>query len=77
MVTTNEGYGTGIRVLTLNVHATTDDFMSVDCKAFETAVWEASDGTKHQLFFSYMIACAMFPLASSLLWMSHIRPYHS
>ena len=57
----NYGYhGTGIRVLTLNVLATTDDFMSVDHKAFKTAVWEALDGTKkNQLFFfSYMIACA-------------------
>ena len=32
------GYGTGIRVLTLNVLATSDDFMSV---AFKTAEWEA------------------------------------
>ena len=48
----HEGYGTGIRVLTLNVLATTDDFMSVDRKAFKTAVWEALDGTKkNQLFF--------------------------
>ena len=41
----HEGYGTGIRVLTLNVLATTDDFMSVDRKAFKTAVWEALEGT--------------------------------
>ena len=42
----HEGYGTGIRVLTLNVLATTDDFMSVnDPKAFNTAVWEALEGT--------------------------------
>ena len=34
-------HGTGIRVLTLNVLATTDHFMSVDRKAFKTAVWEA------------------------------------
>ena len=40
----HEGYGTGIRVLTLNVLATLDDFMSVDLKAFKTAVWEALDG---------------------------------
>ena len=53
----HEGYGTGIRVLTLNVLAATDDFMSVDRKAFKTAVWEALEGT----FFYYMIACAMFP----------------
>ena len=39
------GYGTGIRVLTLNVLATTDDFMSVDRKAFKTAVWEALERT--------------------------------
>ena len=45
----NEGYGTGIRVLTLNVLATTDDFMSVDLKAFKTAVWEALDGTKKSI----------------------------
>ena len=50
----HEGYdiGTGIRVLTLNVLSTTDDFMSVDRKAFKTAVWEALDGTKNQLCFS-------------------------
>ena len=54
----HEGYGTGIRVLVLNVRATTDDFMSVDRKAFKTAV----DGTKKiNCFFSYMIVCAMFP----------------
>ena len=41
----HEGYGTGIRVLTLNVLATTDDFMSVNRKAFKTAVWEALEGT--------------------------------
>ena len=54
-----EGYGTRtcIRVLTLNVFATTDDFMSVDRKAFKTAVWHTK---KNQLFFNYMIACAMF-----------------
>ena len=28
-----------------NVLATTDDVMSVDRKAFKTAVWEALDGT--------------------------------
>ena len=58
----HEGYGTGIRVLTLNVLGTTDYFMSVDRRAFKTAVLEALDGTilKNQLFFSYMIACAMF-----------------
>ena len=54
-------HGTGIRVLTLNVLATTDDFMSVDHKAFKTAVWEALDGTKKINWFFYMIACAMFP----------------
>ena len=52
--------------------ATTDDFMSVDRKA---AVWEASDGTKNLLDFSYMIACAMFPLASSLLWWRNHESY--
>ena len=54
----HEGYGTGIRVLMLNVLATTDYFMSVDRKAFKTGVWEALDGTKknHIVFFSYMIA---------------------
>ena len=59
----HEGYGTGIRVLTLNVLATTvtDDFMSVDLKDFKTAVWEALDGTKKSIVFYYMIACAMFP----------------
>ena len=35
----HEGYGTGIRVLTLNVLATTDDFMSVDRKVFKNAVY--------------------------------------
>ena len=54
----HEGYGTDIRVLTL----TTDYFMSVDRKALKTAVWE---GTKNQLFFSYMIACTMFPSSLS------------
>ena len=52
----NYGYGTGIRVLTLNVLATTDDFMSVDRKAFKIAVWEALEGPKNQLIFSNMIA---------------------
>ena len=49
----HEGYGTGIRVLTLNVLATTvtDDFMSVDLKDFKTAVWEALDGTKKSIVF--------------------------
>ena len=51
---------TGIRVLTLNILATTDNFMSVDHKAFKIAVWEALDGTK--LFFS---SCAMFPSSLS------------
>ena len=36
---------------TLNVLATTDDFVSVDRKAFETAVWEALDGTKKLIVF--------------------------
>ena len=54
----HEGYGTGIRVLTLNLLATTDDFMSVDRKVFKTAVYGRL--WKEQ-FFSYMIACAMFP----------------
>ena len=31
--------------------ATTDDFMSVDRKAFKTAVWEAFDGTKKSIVF--------------------------
>ena len=56
-VTTKDICGTGItiRVLTLNVLATTDEFMSVDHKAFKTAVWEALDVTnKNQLFFSYI-----------------------
>ena len=62
----HEGYGTGIHVLTLNVLATTVDFMGVDRKAFKTAVWEALDGTKKTIvFFSYMIACAMFPSSPS------------
>ena len=47
----HEGYGTGIRVLTLNVLATTEDFMSVDRKAFKTAVSEALDGTKNSIVF--------------------------
>ena len=49
-------YGTAIRVLTLNVLATTADFMSADRKAFKIAVWEALEGTKNQLFSCYMIA---------------------
>ena len=32
----HEGYGTGLSVLTLNVLATTDDFMSVDRKSVLT-----------------------------------------
>ena len=39
--------------------------MSVDRKAFKTAVREASDGTKNQLLFSYMIACHV-----KILWTS-------
>ena len=47
-------YGTGTRVvLTLNVLATTVDFMGVDRKAFKTAVWEALD--VGLLLFSYVI----------------------
>ena len=64
----HEGYGTGIviRVLTLNVPATPDDFMSVDLKPFKTAVWEALDGkNKKSIVFSYMVACAMFPSSLS------------
>ena len=38
--------------------ATTEDFMSVDRKAFKTAVSEALDGTKNSIVYSYMIACA-------------------
>ena len=41
-----------IRVYKLNVLATTDDFMSVNRKAFKTAVWEALDSTKK--------SCAMY-----------------
>ena len=47
----HEGYGTGIRVLTQNVLATPDDYMSVDLKAFKTAVSEALDGTKKSIVF--------------------------
>ena len=48
--------------------------MSVDRIAFKTAVSEALDGTKkNQLFFSYMIACAMFP--SSLSAEIDLRKY--
>ena len=50
----------GICVLTLNVLVTTDDFMSVDHKAFKTAVWKALDGTKNQLSFT-LRSCATFP----------------
>ena len=46
-------YGT---VLTLNVLATTDNFMSVDHKAFKTAVWKALDGT-----IVLLRSCAIFP----------------
>ena len=53
----------GIRVLTLNVLATTDDFMSVDHKAFKTAVWKALDGTKNPLF---IYALAQFSQAAGL-----------
>ena len=41
----------GIRVLTLNVLATTNNFMSADRKAFKTAVWEALDGAKKTIVF--------------------------
>ena len=47
-----------IRVLTLHVLATTDDFMSVDRKAFKTAVWK-------EQFIGYMIAFTMFPSSLS------------
>ena len=47
----HEGYGTGIRVLTLNVLATTEDFISADRKAFKTAISEALDGTKNSIVF--------------------------
>ena len=46
-----------IRVYKLNVLVTTNDFMSVDRKAFKTAVWEALDSTKK--------SCAMFPSSLS------------
>ena len=76
-----EGYGTGIRVLTLNVLATTDDFMSVDRKAFKIAVWEALEGTKNQLFFSYMITCQQKSISENKVHCCGggiiIRPYHS
>ena len=39
-------HGGGIRA--------TDDFMSVDHKAFKTAVWKALDGAKNQLFFTLL-----------------------
>ena len=51
----NEGYGTGIRVLT---YATTDYFMSVDHEAFKTAVWEALDGTKKSIVFLAVAQCS-------------------
>ena len=69
MISYHEGYGTGIRVLTLNVLATTEDFMSVDRKAFKTAVSEALDAT---IIFN-MIACTMFP--SSLSAEINFRKY--
>ena len=46
-----QGYGTGIRVLMLNVLATTDNYMSVDCKAFKTAVRFGWHKKKNQLLF--------------------------
>ena len=60
MVTTKIWYRyTCTYPVTLNVLATTDDFMNVDRKAFETAVWEALESLegkkkKNQLFFSYI-----------------------
>ena len=63
----HEGYGTGIRVLTLNVLATTDDFMSVDHKAFNG--WQK----KKSIVFSYMVACAMLP--NSLSAVINFRKY--
>ena len=72
----------GIRVLTLNVLATTDDFMSVDHKAFKTAVWKALDGTKNQFFF--LRSCAIFSRLEinfgkydPLLWWRNHEPYVS
>ena len=53
------GYGIGIRVLTLNVLATTDDFMSVDRKAFKTAVWEALERTIFLLHDSAMLPSSL------------------
>ena len=47
--------------------------MSVDRKAFKTAVSEALDGTKNSIVFSYKIACAMFP--SSLSAEINFRKY--
>ena len=40
-----------MRVLTLNVLAATDNFMSVNRTAFKTGVWEALDGTKISIVF--------------------------
>ena len=47
----HEGYGTGIRVLTLHVLATKDDFISDDHEAFNTAVWEALEDTQKSIGF--------------------------
>ena len=71
-------HGTGIRVLTLNVLATTDDFMSVDR---DGRLWMAQK--KNLLYFSYKIACAVFPSSLSaeinfikydplLWWRNHV-----
>ena len=65
----HEGYGIGIRVLTLNVLATTDDFMiTKPSKVPYGRHWMA------QFFFSYMIACAIF--ASSLSAEINFRKYN-
>ena len=66
-------------------HIQFHNFMSVDRKAFKTAVWEAQK--KNQLFFSYMIACTMFPSSLSaeinfikydpLLWWRNHESYTS
>ena len=45
-----------VYMLTLHVLATKDDFMSDDSEAFNTAAWEALDGTKKSIVFCCMIA---------------------
>ena len=70
-----------VYMFTLHVLATKDDFMSDDREAFNTAVWEAFDGTKKSIFsllHDSLRNVPKQPVSSEkipLLWWRNHEPY--